>query len=271
MAEGEYIRFTAKAFSALIQEEALEWEPPMRALMQKPENADFVWRRLQYVFRLPDPRAFPRLDIEWEPGEREVLTRFVEHARNLAQAGLLGARDNVRVTLGDFTGEERIEADFSPQDVTTGFLTMLRQCYADRDEASFSKVRNLLSKRLVEAGSSDLVAVLRQWRRAHAKLGNRSLEEHVQEQMIADGKMPGPLFGPDSSVVRDPAPPSELLLAFQYGELIHLGKRKGDLLALQSDPFEAARSNLAMRAAALDFAHFYLGFAVLLEHALGVA
>jgi hypothetical protein len=63
MANGE-VRITAKAFSALIQEEPLDWEPPMRELMQRPEAADFVWRRLQYVFRLRDPRTFPKLDID---------------------------------------------------------------------------------------------------------------------------------------------------------------------------------------------------------------
>jgi hypothetical protein len=32
--------------TALIQDQALECEPPMRDLMQRPDNADFMWRCL---------------------------------------------------------------------------------------------------------------------------------------------------------------------------------------------------------------------------------
>jgi hypothetical protein len=81
--------------------------------------------------------------------------------------------------------------------------------------------------------------------------------------------MPGPATGPDSMVVRDPASPRELLLAFQYGDLIHWGKHSASLAKLRRDPFGAAMSDMAMRAAALDFAHFYLGFATVIERALG--
>ena len=270
MAKGEDIQVNAVAFSALVQQRELDWEPPMRELMQKPENADFVWKRLQYAFGLPDPREFPKVEVSWAAGERELLLRFIEHARSIAAASMLAADDNVRVSIADFTDEETIESHLSAQDLTTGFLTMLRQCYADGEEASFSKVGKVLTKRLAEEGLSDPLAIASQWRKAHAGLANKSLEERVQERMIQDGKMPGPADGPNSMVVRDPASPRELLLAFQYGGLIHWGKHRTALAALQRDPFEAAMSDMAMRAAALDFSHFYLGFAVLIERALDV-
>lgn len=98
---------------------------------------------------------------------------------------------------------------------------------------------------------------------------NKGLEEQVQGADDCGRPLPGPADGPDSMVVRDPASPRELLLAFQYGGLIHWGKHKGALNALQADPFMAVISDMAMRAAALDFAHFHIGFAGLLEHALG--
>jgi hypothetical protein len=270
VAKDGHIQVNAVAFSPLIQQRELDWEPPMRELMQKPENAVFVWKRLQYVFGLPDPREFPKVEAPWATGERELLLRFIEHARSLAAASMLGADDNVRVSIADFTDEESIESELSPQDVTTGFLTMLRQCYADGEEASFSKAVKVLTKRLAEGELSDALGIANQWRKAHAGLTNKSLEERVQEQMIQDGKMPGPADGPNTTVVRDPASPRELLLAFQYGGLIHWGKHRTALAALQRDPFEAAMSDMAMRAAALDFSHFYLGFAVLIERALDV-
>lgn len=240
----------------------------MRDLMQKPENADFVWRRLQYVFGLPDPNAFPVAEVEWEAREREMLQRFVAHARSIAGTSLLAADDNVHVSLDDFTDEETVESDLAPQDLTTGFLTMLRQCYANGEEASFAKVQGILGRRLKEAGLTDALDIVTQWRKAHAALMNKSLEELVQEQLIRDKKMPGPATGPDSAVVRDPASPHELLLAFQYGSLIHWGKQTNALVALQRDPFDTAMSDMAMRAVALDFAHFYLGFATLIERVL---
>jgi hypothetical protein len=56
-----HIKVTAIAFSDLIQKNDLKWEPPMRSLMAAPEAADYVWRRLQFVFDLDDPRLFPNL------------------------------------------------------------------------------------------------------------------------------------------------------------------------------------------------------------------
>lgn len=240
----------------------------MRDLMQKPETADFVWRRLQYVFPLDDPREFPRVDVHWGEDE-ERLRRFVDHGRTLAQTSLLGARDNVRITQADFMSPEQVESDVSPTDVTVGFMTLLRQCYANDDDASFARVRNSLNKHLHAADRVDLLEVVRRWQHAHADLLKRGLEERVQERLRDDGAFGGPLEGPDSLIVRDQASPHDLLRTFWYGDQIHWGGGRPALATLQRDPFLAALSDLQARAAALDFAHLYIGFAVLVEHALG--
>lgn len=93
----DHVEIKAVAFSALIQKRPLAWQPPMRELMQKPDAADFVWRRLQYVFGFDDPRTFPRVDLDWGDDE-ERLRRFVDHGRTLARTSLLGSGDNVRIT-----------------------------------------------------------------------------------------------------------------------------------------------------------------------------
>lgn len=268
MAADDTIEIQAVAFSGLIQERPLAWEPPMRELMQKPEAANFVWRRLQYVFELEDPRAFPRVDIDWGDDE-ERLRRFVEHGRTLAQTSLLGAGDNMRITQADFMSPEQVESDVSPPDVTVGFMVLLRQCYANDEDASFARVRNALKRHLHAAGRDDLVAVVQRWQRAHADLLNMGLEERVQERLREDGVIPGPLHGTDTMIARDEGPPHELLLTFWYGDQIHWGKRRSELAVLQRDPFIAGLSDVQTRAAALDFAHLYIGFAVLVEHALG--
>ena len=268
MAADDQIEIKAVAFSALVQKHPLAWESPMRELMQNPEAADFVWRRLQYVFALDDPRAFPRVDLDWGDDE-ERLRRFVYHGRTLAQTSLLGAGDNVRITQADFMSPERVDSEVSPPDVTVGFMTLLRQCYSNDEDASFARVRNALKRQLHAAGCDDLVAIVHTWQRAHANLLNTGLEELVQEGLRENGVIPGPRHGPDSMIVRDQAPPHELLLTFWYSDQIHWGKRRSALAVLQRDPFLAALSDLQTRAAALDFAHLYIGFAVLVEHALG--
>lgn len=144
---------------------------------------------------------------------------------------------------------------------------MLRQLLAPNEEGSFSKVRKALGRRLKESDSDAELVIVLQWRRAHARLGNMGLEELVQLQMQADGLMPGD----ETEIVRDPAPPRELLRAFQYGDLVHWGDARSDMRVLRADPVIYGRAEMGMRAAAIDHAHFYLGFSVLIERALGVA
>jgi hypothetical protein len=190
VAPDDQIEIEAVAFSALVQERELAWEPPLRDLMQKPEAAEFVWRRLQYVFDLDDPRAFPRVDLDWGDAE-ERLRRFVAHGRTLAQTSLLSAGDNVRITQADSMSPVHAESDVSPPDVTVGFMTLLRQCYANDEEASFARVRNALKRRLRAAGRADLLAIAQRWQQAHADLLNKGLEERVQERLHEDGVFGG--------------------------------------------------------------------------------
>jgi len=184
----------------------------------------------------------------------------------------MGAEDIVRISVPDFGEGESIESELSEPDVTVGFMVLLRQCYADDEEASFSKVRKVIERRLHDKSDVASLGVLKAWRRAHGKLKTHSLEELVQEQLIADKRMPAEMPNPDgqmeSAVVRAPAPPAQLLLTFWYGDQLHWGKNREALRALQSDPFDSATWDIAARQAALDLAHFYLGFALLVDAVL---
>jgi len=240
----------------------------MRELMKNPDAGDFTWRRLIYVFALPDPRTLAPKRPALTADERELVERFVEHAKSLAGTTLLGAADMVMVNIADFGGEEAVTMELSDPDVTTGFMVLMRQCYASNEEASFSKVRKVLEQRLHAVGDAASLDVLKRWRTAHARLLNNSLEELVQEQLIADGKMPGQLQGPPgmrSAVVRDPASPAELLRTFWYGGQVHWGSSRSALAGIQADRFEAGRWEIAARQAATDFAHFYMGYALLAD------
>jgi hypothetical protein len=69
------LKLTFQSITGRIQRRPLDWESPMREVLRDPEAADFVWCRLQYVFRLPDPRTFPALDIAWTDLEGLTTTR----------------------------------------------------------------------------------------------------------------------------------------------------------------------------------------------------
>lgn len=264
----------ARPFSYSAQERPLDWPPPMAELLQRREAGEFVWRRLQYVFRFPDPRELAPAKPKMTKQERALLTRFVEQARTLAATTLMSAKDHVTINVPDFGGQEEVLVDFSAPDVTTGFMVLLRQCYAHDEEASFAKARKIVEHRLFEVGDIETLETLKAWRKAHARLLSQALEELVQEQLVADRRMPGELDGPGgkrSAVVRAPAPPSELLRTFWYGDQIHWGSQREALGALHADSFQSAWWNIHARHAALDIAHFYVGYAMLVERILEAA
>lgn len=265
-------RIRAVPFSALIQDRPLPWPTPMRELLKVPETGDFVWRRLHYVLRLDDPRAFPVAALALTGDEAAILRRFVAQARRLAGTTLLGADDNVTISIPDDDGDEGIDSELSDPDITVGHMVFVRQCLADGEEASFSKACKILQRRSHESGEKQAIDILASWRKAHARLLNQTLEELVQERMVSDGLMPADTVGPDgkrhSAIVRAPASPRELLQTLWYGDQMHWGKHRPALSAIQADPFAVAMWDMAARQASSDLAHFYLGFALLLEAAL---
>jgi hypothetical protein len=258
------IKFTFQSITGRIQSRPLDWEPPMRELLRDPEAADFVWRRLQYVFKLPDPRAFPALGISWTSDELQMLQRFITQAERLAEASLIGAEDRITIDIADDGQSEDIDAQVSPPDLTFGFVALFRQCYVHDEDASFAKVRKLLQTRLHERSEAEQVDVIKQWRKAHAKLDGNTLEELAQERMVAEGQMP-------PEIVQAPASPRHLFEAFWSGDQMHWGNKRRALKVLQRDPVSGALADLTARQALVDFAHLYIGFAVLVSHALGQA
>ncbi|MGH2861467.1 MAG: hypothetical protein ACRDLT_08160 [Solirubrobacteraceae bacterium] len=273
MASPNRIPVNAVPFSSYAQEQAMLWPPPMQELMKNPAAGDYVWKRLHYIFKLPDPRSFPSPVAGVTDGELAVLQRFVEHSRDLAGTTLLSANDNYTVRVSDDDNSFTVNTELSDSDVTAGFMVKLRQCYSDDEEGSFSKVRKILEHRLHEVSDEAALGVLKQWRKAHAALRLKTSEELVQEQMTKDGELPAQLVGPDgetrSPVVRPPGSPHQMLQTFWYGGQVHWGKSRDAVSVVQADPFQTARWEIDTRQAAVDLGHLYLGFALLVERALG--
>jgi hypothetical protein len=246
----------------------------MGELLKNPEGAKRTWKRLIYTCRLDDPRNFSA-QITLDPEERALLERFVDQAKTLAQASLMSASDSVTINIMDLTDEESIKSVFSETDVTVGFMVLLRQCYAADEEASFSKAAKILGRRVNEQKDADAQAVAASWHKAHSRLGNKTLEELVQHYLIGEGRMAAESRGPDgkvhSMVVRSPAPPKELFAKLWYGDQVHWGKHRADLAQIRADPFDDAMWEITTRQAAVELAHFYLGYALLIKAALDAA
>lgn len=62
-------------------------------------------------------------------------------------------------------------------------------------------------------------------------------------------------------------PPSALLSAFDYGDLLHWGRRRSVVEEWNADEFIAGERRLAFLAAAVALAHVYIGFGVLTQTA----
>jgi hypothetical protein len=241
--------------------------------LRHPEAGEFVWRRLQYVFEaLDDPAAFAAAPAGLNDDERGVLRRFVDQAQRLSGTSLMAADDQVTINIADDGHGEKVVSTLSDDDITAGHMVFLRQCYADDEEASFAKARKLLEKGLHAAGHAIPLGQVKHWRKAHAAIRNQAVEELVQERMVAEKLMPGETDGPDgerhSAIVRAPASPAEMLRAFWYGDQIHWGKHRDALAAVQADPFWESMWQIHARQAAVDLAHFYCGYAVLVDMAL---
>jgi hypothetical protein len=244
--------------------------------LKRPEAGEFVWRRLQYVFdTLDDPAAFAVAPKGLTDDELVVLARFVSQAERLAGTAFIAADDEVTINFGDDGEEDQILKRLSDEDVTAGHMVFLRQCYADHEEASFSKARKLVERGLHAAGETAALDQVKAWRKAHARIRNQTIEELVQERMVAEKLMPSDVVAPDgethSAIIRAPASPAEMLRTFWYGDQIHWGKHREALAAVQADPFSAGMWEIHARQAAADLAYFYLGYAVVLERALAAA
>ena len=70
------LRFVA--FSERVQKRPLDSATPMRELLRDPETGDFVWRRLQYVFTLSDPRSMQPRSVRLSAHEARMHVRHGE-------------------------------------------------------------------------------------------------------------------------------------------------------------------------------------------------
>jgi hypothetical protein len=79
------VEVKARAPQSLILDDVTVLFPlPLKEHVAEPEVFEFWWKQLDYVFNLPDPRAFSPLPDELSPDERVTVERYVHVAAQLA-------------------------------------------------------------------------------------------------------------------------------------------------------------------------------------------
>jgi hypothetical protein len=260
------VQLRAVGYSSLVADYPLTFPPPLAEHSANSGSFDSSWHLIQYVFNLPDPRAFPPFAAVPSGKPLQILRRYSAAARELAESAFLAHPTSLTVHVLDGGSGERIDPSFAPKENIRGFSVLFRQFYSDKESASFHAARRVLGQLNVEAGDDFVIArneYLRTWRHAASKLRGFPLKILVGRQLQAQGRWhPGELVGE-----RDPGP--EMLISiYNYGEDIHWGDKRDEVAAWNESPFDSAWMRMACFDAMVPLAHIYLGFAQIVDAAL---
>jgi len=269
VAKGD-VRLTAVAWTSLAQNVPLRWEPPLLDHMQNRGYGEFQWRRLLVSFPdLPDPASVPPIPgATFTPEEQEAIDRYLDLAPDLAEASLLAADEQFTVSIADTDGTEAIEVTRAVRDITAGFLVTWRQFYSSDEDASFDKIRGWL---LREAKGTDAFEPIKAWSRAGGRLKGTHLEHLVLQGLAARGDIAETVAAQSTHDPANVDNPQVLISKQLYGDLVHWGDKRGDLVAIAGDEFMSAWERLNAIEAVVALAYVYIGFAGVIAAALGRA
>lgn len=248
----------------------LKFPAPLSHLAPNPEGFEFWWKMLEFVFGLPSPAAFPALPATPKKAELDVLVRYVEAAEELAQSDVLSGRNEMTVHVPDESNEqERVETAFSNNEITRGFTVLFRQFHSKEksDPARFVRVQEILRHANDAASDADVVERRRQleaWRKARASLLQENLKVRVGQKLRDEQRMPSGIPGEGQMS------PTNLISAYQYGDLIHWGDQRSTLAVVRGDPFQEAHQRMSFLEAVAGLAHVYIGFSLVVRSALAM-
>jgi hypothetical protein len=234
--------------------------------LEDQEAVAWVWPIIQDVCVLPDPQLFPRFEYEWDSEDLAMLRRYVGVCKRLVATTVMNSNARVSVSMLQGTVTKVVPAD----DATIGFVALQRQLFKPDEEASFDRVRKLLSRRAYDADARDAGEVLGRWKRAHQTL----LTKHLRA-LIEDMARSRNLLQEDEDsqgarlLISEDITPAALLEVFLHGDLIHWGEEDREHWERwQKDERTAAMMEINMRTDANTLAHFYAGFAGLVRLSL---
>jgi hypothetical protein len=259
----ENVTFNVSTYRDTALPYPLAFPPPYADRSDKPLGYAHWWQYMQLVFDLPDPSKFPRLD-SFSSEENLVLDRFMETCEELSEATILSHDTNMTITLND--GEPDIVANFPKKEAIRGAAVLFRQLNSPDELASYGKARNIISRHTREMADHDRDQRKEwqaRWGRAAGKLNAQLLtamaDRKVLTQMGAH---------PDTPVVGEDVSPTTLISIFQYGDLIHWGRRGEDHRALMTqDSVLAQRDTMNYLESVIQLSHYYLGYSLLVRAA----
>lgn len=249
----------------IAEEARLRFAPPYLEYASEPDGFYFHWRKLQYAFALSDPAKFPAIPGALDSQDRDAVKRYVKACKELATYSLLNHGGGITVTA---TPEgETLAVDSPSKEALRGFAVLFRQIHSDGNEpASFKVVRSVLSKTSAKADDEHVKArlgLIKRWHGARSQLLQHSLSDivasKIQEAHLAQAV---------PAIQREHSP-AQLLDLFNYGEYIHWGDQRAKHAALFQDEVGGALTEFGFQQILIELAHFYFGYAKLLETAFG--
>ncbi|WP_157792741.1 hypothetical protein [Rhodococcus opacus] len=237
----------------------LRFDPP---LIEHGLNASafrYQWEKLTYMFDLPDPASFPKLEID--EADEPILSRFVEVCRRLA--GYSAINDSSRLMF-ESKGESdwTVTAEHPSDEAFAGTSVFFRQLHNSGDEASYDKVKGILFKsarRLPPDQFSRFKAQMTFWDDARKALMNKMLATLVCE------KAASPNAPADFPFSYKGVNPAELIVTYNYGDSLHWGTHKERFVELTADPTNAVFYKYSCLIAMVVLSHFYFGVAEIIE------
>lgn len=242
----------------------LAFEPPLIEHASQAGTKGFRhrWEKLAYAFDLPDPTKFTRLPTLSDE-DRLIGSRFVKVCRRLAAYSAINADSRLR--LFDHGDVSTVELDYPSDEAFSAAALAFRQLHSGNEDAPFDKVKGRLFQALKDIPASERKsanATLQQWVSARGKLMNQLLETIVCRKAA-------PRDGPsDFPYSYNNIKPEELILTFQYGDVIHFSGERENLAALMEEEANEHYYKYAVLLAITGLSHLYFGFALLVEAAM---
>jgi hypothetical protein len=254
VAGGEVVRLTATSFEDIAAHQPLRWQPAIPSERCNSAAFEHQWRRLQYLFSIPDPQTFPRLLNVFAEAELDALVRYVDHAKDLAESTLLNGSFGMTVNIPDMDSEPIVETNFPARDVAVGFSALFRQFHSHDEAASFGRVKGLLVRTNRDLGG-DYTQLrdrhLQAWARAQGQLRAYDLLTLCAARVT--GREPG-------DEEQSPQSPEQLISIFNYGDDLHWGDRRQEAAAWKKDAFIGSHQRMRFFTTVASLAHLYIGF-----------
>src|SRR5262249_33348588 len=214
----ETLKFDVKPVEDTVHPRDMSSDPPLPQFGKHgAKGFRHYWEKLDYVFGLPDPNAFPPLPIEGD--DRDGVLRFIEVCLRLAEFSIINDDTTLSSRLEPETGDWHLQVPDYPCDESfLGASALFRQLHNDGEPACFTNAHNALFKAMKALPDEQLAAAkdtVLQWRAARGKLMN-----HEVQTLTAPKAANATL---DNPVSYGNVNPDELIRSFNYGDSLHFG------------------------------------------------